>query len=640
MSLHGELSVKSWPIYAQTRLTEDAIKQSKKEQVEAIERTGNAMIASQIASTAVLHRDFEKLGYVVETRLDGVSKGLGAVSRQIGQMGAAMNMGFARLESAVQKSSEEVCRRLDKISDFLQNKNQTEAREYYTRALTNYNKGFYTEALKYINEALQIINEDYISWFLMGKIYLFGAGEFSVVVDLDKAINALEQAEKYIRPDSRTIAEAKLLASEILFYLAMAKEIKAYNLLYDGNEKESVKLLPMATQNYSASYTCSESMLDAKYNEARCYIAMKNTGEAIKCLEVIIKKDPLYSLKVALDSDFNSIQSDFTRLMEKLRSELYPKAQELWSTYPQTAAVAKKWGISVNPPEVVRSLGDIDTVPRGTPYLDMVEFYNQLSEFLNELNVKIAKAVADEQERIRLENEEKKRIILQCFDSAYSLIKDGKSYESPNYIEEITKILITLPSSYNAQDILQNALSLFNRVKPEITSGKHSFEFSILSRVFESIAKMLRAFPASYNTQDILNECENCRQRCVEQKARYLKKEKTIKFLLCSVLFIFGAPVGALIGLFVGDGIGETFGAIVGIVVGLIVTGSLGIIIGKTGETGGAVIGAIGGVLWVGGVFAVLQADINGGLLFLLIIVGGVLGFFAGRKVGDKVAFF
>lgn len=295
------LSNESYANYLRTQAMTNDIK-------ESIEIAEKSIVATQIESTEALGRNMNAGFNDLSGKLGVINNSLNAVSRQIGEMGVAMNMGFVRLDTTVQKSAIAICERLDCISDTLQNPSLTQAREYYVRALVNYKKGFYEEALEEVKECLKINKVDYISWFLMGKVYLFGLGEFSDVIDLDSAINAFTQAAKYITPDSRQFIEARLLASEILFYLALAIQNKAYNLLHYKNKDGTEKLLSEAAQRYSQAYTHSEKMLEALYNAARCYISIGNINDALECLKTIIRKDGSYKIKVARDPDFKEIQ--------------------------------------------------------------------------------------------------------------------------------------------------------------------------------------------------------------------------------------------------------------------------------------------------------------------------------------------
>jgi tetratricopeptide (TPR) repeat protein len=276
----------------------------------SIEASTQSLVASQRVSTMILGGKLDNLNDTMKAGFTGLAGGIFEVSRQIGEMGSNINMRLVRLDDTVQKSANALCNKLDRISDILNNPSLTQSREYYARALTNYTKGFYEEALEEVRECTRINRVDYIAWFLTGKIYLFGQGDFSNVVDLNAAIQAFTQAVKYITPDSKAIPEARLLASEIFFHQALAKQNKVYDDLHNGNKEGTEQLLSEAAQAFEQSYNLSPKMLEALYNAARCYTGLGNIGEAIKCLEVLIREEPSYALKVELDPDFNPQQTN------------------------------------------------------------------------------------------------------------------------------------------------------------------------------------------------------------------------------------------------------------------------------------------------------------------------------------------
>jgi hypothetical protein len=63
MSYYNELYYKSYTGYLQTTLNADALARNSKEQVAAIENAGKAIVASNLASAAVLNRGMNELGY-------------------------------------------------------------------------------------------------------------------------------------------------------------------------------------------------------------------------------------------------------------------------------------------------------------------------------------------------------------------------------------------------------------------------------------------------------------------------------------------------------------------------------------------------------------------------------------------------
>jgi tetratricopeptide (TPR) repeat protein len=427
MSYYNELYYKSYTGYLQTTLNADVLARNSKEQAAAIENAGKAIVASNMASAALLNRGMNELGYSMNagfSQLSGdinagfnqlsgnINDGFDNVSREIGNMGAAMRTGFMMMDKAVKESSRAICGRLDLISDTLRNPSLTQAREYYRRAQTNYEKGFFEEALEDVKKSLDIHRVDYEAWFLMGKVYLFGAGEFSQVVDLDQAISALGQAAKYITPDSRAIPEARLLAAEVFFFWALAKQNKAYDIINGGTKEGAEQLLSESLRSYSQSYAFSETMLEAMFMAARCHVSMGNPGEALVCLEVISKKDPRYVLKTALEPEFKNLQREYTQLIGKLRLELVPVVQKELAECRQLAGEAKNLDLSVD--KFLASLDAIENALKDMPYVDMFELHLKQ---LPELKSKIANEIESEEGR---RAEERKEI------ASHFYVKDGE----------------------------------------------------------------------------------------------------------------------------------------------------------------------------------------------------------------------
>jgi len=279
-----------------------------------------AIVASQAALAHTFNQGFDRLNNTLDM-------GFAGVTNQLGEMTAAFNMGFAAIETAIQKMSDEICKRLDAIHDIVNNPLLTQSRELYRRAVVNNNKGFYEEALEDIKQAVEKNKTDYISWFLMGKIYAFGAGKFSNVIDLEKAINAYFQAAKYNSPDINESTDARLLAAEIYFYLGIAQYSQSSEFLRAKKESEAMEILSKALQSFEQSFNYSDKMLEALYNIARCNAILGNTAVAIQHLENLIKKNREYAIKVLDDSDFEPMSGQIEALIIKMKNDIYREAK-------------------------------------------------------------------------------------------------------------------------------------------------------------------------------------------------------------------------------------------------------------------------------------------------------------------------
>ena len=313
-SIAGELAYKDYQQkVAMTRDITGAIARNA-------ESINSRIVDAQIATTTAMYNNTQQL--------DGtLREGFSNVSRQVGVMTASMNMGFAALNTTVQKSAQAICDHLDTMNDILNNPSLTKTRELYRRAAVNYDKGFYEEARNDLLEALASNKTDYISWFLLGKTYLFGAGEFSNVIDLDAAVDALKNTVKFITPDARKQEDARALAAEMCFYLGLAQQSRAMDALHAKNKEDCRSYLEQAGGSYSQSWDYSAQMLEARYNRARCKALLGDAQSAIDDLEALVLLDRNYCIKVCADNDFAGIGEEFVALIKKLKKAVFIPAK-------------------------------------------------------------------------------------------------------------------------------------------------------------------------------------------------------------------------------------------------------------------------------------------------------------------------
>ena len=292
----------------------------------------STLIDNQIATERALYNHTQQLDNTLKAGFADVSNqlqsGFSDVSRQVGVMSANMSMAFAALNRAVQESAQALCDRLDTMNNILSNPSLTKTRELYRRAVVSYDKGFYEEAKNDLLEALASNKTDYISWFLLGKTYLFGASEFSNVIDLDAAVDALKNTVKFITPDARKQEDARALAAEMCFYLGLAQQNRAIDALRAKNEAEGRGYLEQAGTSYGQSWDYSDKMLEARYNRARCKALLGDAPGAIADLEALVLADRNYCVKVCADYDFAGIKEPFAALIKKLKNAALIPAQK------------------------------------------------------------------------------------------------------------------------------------------------------------------------------------------------------------------------------------------------------------------------------------------------------------------------
>ena len=294
----------------------------------------SAIVDAQVATSKAIYNNSREIQSTLMAGFSGVSShlqsGFSNVSRELGVMSSSMNMGFALLNSAVEKSSREICNKLDDIYDTLNNPLYTGFSELYNRALKNYNNGFYEDVLEDLQEAIKKNKTDPRPHFLMGQTYLRGKNDDFNVIDLDKSIEALETAMRYIKPAARSNPEVRLMAAEICFCLGLAYHAKANDALHGNNEPEYRKLLREAETAYRTSWEFSNNMRESMYNLSRCKALFNETDEAIHYLLTVILQDHGYCIKTFLESDFDNKLKD--ELFTRLKRDLYPKVKPVYDS--------------------------------------------------------------------------------------------------------------------------------------------------------------------------------------------------------------------------------------------------------------------------------------------------------------------
>lgn len=233
-----------------------------------------------------------------------------------------LDFGFSLVGNKIDVLSEEVSSKLDEIQDILNNPRLTQSRELYREALRSYKRGFYEEALADCLGAIEKNKTDYISWYLLGLIYLYGAGENSNVINLDKAEEAFTNAAKYIKPDIAKSDEAKLFASDIYYNLGFSRLAKSNDYLIENKIDDSNTKLLESEEASRMSYQLSNENLIAGYEHAKELHFLGKDDESLNLLEELIKREKNFAIKAINDKNFESLWGDIECLILKLRDEL------------------------------------------------------------------------------------------------------------------------------------------------------------------------------------------------------------------------------------------------------------------------------------------------------------------------------
>ena len=233
-----------------------------------------------------------------------------------------LDFGFGLVGNKIDVLSEEVSSKLDQIQDIINNPRLTQSRELYRQALISYKKGFYEEALEDCIGAVEKNKTDYISWYLLGLIYLYGAGENSNVINLDKAEEAFANAAKYIKPDITKSNEAQSLASEIYYNLGFSRLAKSNDYLIENKLDDSNTKLLEAESASNMAYKLSKKNLLARYEQAKSLHFLGKDDECLKLLEELIRTEKNYAIKVFNDKNFESLKNEIEKLINKLKLEV------------------------------------------------------------------------------------------------------------------------------------------------------------------------------------------------------------------------------------------------------------------------------------------------------------------------------
>lgn len=286
----------------------DDIQTSTAMNINAIESMSMGLTSGIRASTYAIVASQEMLNQTFKQGFNSVNN--------------TINLGLGLVGNKIDVLSEEIYEKLDEIQKIVGNPRLTASRELYRQALISYKKGFYEEALEDCLGAVEKNKTDYISWYLLGLIYLFGAGENGNVINLDKAEEAFANAAKYIKPDIPEADEAQLMASEIFYHLGFTRLAKSNDYLIENKNDESNTKLLEAENASSMAYQLSKENLIAGYEYAKELHFLGKDDESLKLLEELIRAEKNFAIKAVNDKNFESLEKKIESLILKLRDEI------------------------------------------------------------------------------------------------------------------------------------------------------------------------------------------------------------------------------------------------------------------------------------------------------------------------------
>lgn len=276
-----------------------------------IRQSTYAIVASQEMLAETFQHGFNSVNNTLDFGFERVAVGLNNISDEMDELAESINM-----------LSETLCNKLDNMHDIINNPRLTAARELFRHAALNFEKGYFEEALEDCVQAVEKEKTDFISWYLLGQIYLYGAGKFSNVINLQKAEQALENAAKYIDADIDTSSEAKMLASQIYYELGHARLLLSNDLLVEGNKNESLNVMKKAETADAESYRLNKKNLEAAYEQAKALHFIGDEESTLKLLKKIFQKEKSYTLRASCDKSFESIWNKIDKVIENIRDSI------------------------------------------------------------------------------------------------------------------------------------------------------------------------------------------------------------------------------------------------------------------------------------------------------------------------------
>ena len=338
---------------------------------DAVKRQLTGIEATNVASTRALHEMNSNLRSAFQETNNIMKAGFGATLAMGAEIGNTMVAGFDATNNAIQNmafgvtsairestydivASQERLRQtfvhgftavnttlnlgfsmvtseLNEIHDTLKNPLFTANRELYRRAYGNYKKGLYEEALEDFTGVVERDKTNWLAWYYIGCIYLFGASKFCYVIDVDKAEEAFFNAAKYIDYGLGKSNKKDIYGSEIYYRLGRTKHIKSNDLLIESKVAESRKKMEEAEYASRKSYQLYDKNLLALYEQAKALHFLDRDDEALQLIEKLIRTDKNYAVIACNDKNFESLWNKIESLITALRDELANKLAEEFS---------------------------------------------------------------------------------------------------------------------------------------------------------------------------------------------------------------------------------------------------------------------------------------------------------------------
>ena len=248
----------------------------------ASQETGRELLSGQLSDIA---DELAHLGGIFRNGMDQLAKGLG-------DLDSSFNWGIRQVVWNLAEINKKLASPLD-----------VKAANFRKHGIYAYDNGWPEEAVKDLLEAEELNRYDFVVHQYLGDAFLWKLS------DPQKAFEYYQKAARYAMPHSREVAGwAKLHAALVKYF---QKEFGEAARL----AKEAVELCPSAEAHYQYAH----------------YLMLAGDGdlaEIVRHLEIAIKKDPPYFLKI--DFDQKTFEEDFRKIkdqLQELKKRMFQEAE-------------------------------------------------------------------------------------------------------------------------------------------------------------------------------------------------------------------------------------------------------------------------------------------------------------------------
>ena len=295
-----------------------------------------------------------------------VNLGFNKMNSEMGKIKAGFIHGFESINSNIDNWGNKLVDKLDIIEKIVDNPILTKSRELYRMGFASAKKKFFPEAIEYLQEAISLNKTDYISYGLLGKIYLFGESNSCNVIDYKKALDTFENACKYILPETDNNTDICQIAAELYFYFGYVN----YLLSFNYKKQKRNELLSKSIVAFKQSFTFSNEMYESLFLQSKVLYLLGDEDSFFSAMKELISIDRLYILKYLNDEDLIPIELKISNYITSLRDDslksLREKSEYLMANYYfLTTSFSQK---------VLSSIVKISKLKDNIPFLDLCEY--------------------------------------------------------------------------------------------------------------------------------------------------------------------------------------------------------------------------------------------------------------------------